>query len=75
MKKKLVFPLLSTGLLVSAVGCARPGEFGYTPAYTAKERGNIIARAWDNDGKQLSDDIDSLLMLRPQSRLTPWNMR
>lgn len=75
MTKKLVYPMLAAALVVSAVGCARPGEFGYTPAYTAKERYNIIARAWDNDGKQLSDDIDSLLLLRPQSRLTPWNMR
>src|SRR5262245_55858272 len=31
-------------LLVS--GCARPWELGWTPAYTADERGNQILRNW-----------------------------
>lgn len=75
MKKTLGIAAVLAGVVGLAAGCARPGELGYTPAYTAKERYNLIARAWDNDGKQLSDDIDSLLLLRPQSRLTPWNMR
>lgn len=74
MKKLTVLALLGSAL-VSAVGCARPGEWGYTPAYTATERGNKIARNWDNEGKMSQDDIDSVLLLRPQSRLSPWNMR
>src|SRR5437667_5235173 len=37
------------GLLVGlatlgAAGCARPGEWGYSPAYTANERNQMIAR-------------------------------
>jgi hypothetical protein len=78
MKKFTVVALVAATLapaLTLSVGCARPGEFGYTPAYTTKERANIIARGWDNDGKMLMDDVDSILLLRPQSRLTPWNIR
>lgn len=71
---KLVALLLVAGA-ASLTGCARPGEFGYTTAYTTKERANVIARHWDNEGKMAMDDIDSLLLLRPQSRLTAWNMR
>ena len=56
-------------------GCARPGEFGWTPAYTTRERGQIIARNWDFEGKQTQDDIDHALLLRPSSRLTIWNIR
>ncbi len=56
-------------------GCARPNEFGYTPAYTTKERGDMIARNWDYEGKQSMDDIDSLLLLRPAGRLTIWNVQ
>jgi hypothetical protein len=60
---------------LSSVGCARPGEFGYTPAYTTKERGEQIARNWDYEGKQSQDDIDSMLLLRPASKLTIWSVR
>ena len=72
--------IVSVGLIAVAAasvlgGCARPGELGYTPAYTARERGQQIARHWDNEGKMTQDDIDSLLLLRPQSSLTPWNIR
>jgi hypothetical protein len=58
-----------------ATGCARPGEFGYTPAYSTKERGDQIARTWDYDGKQGMDDLDSILLLRPPSRMTIWSVR
>lgn len=76
MKKLSVVALIvvASGLSL-ATGCARPGEMGYTPALTTKERVNEIARGWDNDGKMMQDDIDSVLLLRPESRLTPWNLR
>lgn len=74
MKKLTVLALIGSAL-VSIVGCARPGELGHTPALTTKERYNAIARNWDNEGKQSQDDIDTLLLLRPQSRLSPWNFR
>jgi hypothetical protein len=74
MKKLAIFALIAAGVM-SAVGCARPGELFYTPAYTARERADQIARNWDNEGKMSQDDIDHFLLLRPQSRLTTWNMR
>jgi hypothetical protein len=73
MKKLTTLLVLSAAML--AVGCARPFEFGWTPAYTATERGQMISRNWDYEGKQLMDDIDTALLLRPASHLTIWNVR
>jgi hypothetical protein len=68
--------LLLVGLLaLVAGGCALPFEIGWSPAYTARERHHMIARNWDYEGKQLIDDLDSALLLRPSSRLTLWNVR
>jgi len=74
MKKMLTATLLGLAGL-STVGCARPFEWGYSPAYTADERHKLIARNWDNEGKQIFDDIDMILLLRPQGNLTIWNVR
>ena len=49
-------------------GCATPG-------YTAEERNQLIARNWDYEIRQASDDFDHVLLLRPASRLTVWNVR
>lgn len=73
--KKFALPVLGLVGVMVGVGCARPGELFYTPAYTATERYNMIARNWDNEGKMSQDDIDSVLLLRPESTLTPWNLR
>ena len=73
MKKLTTILVLGAAMLT--VGCARPFEFGWTPAYTATERGQLIARNWDYEGKQLMDDIDTALLLRPASHLTIWNVR
>ena len=61
--------------LIGGIGCARPFELGYTPAYTAHERDQQIARNWDYEGKQLVDDFDHALLLRPAGRMTIWNVR
>ena len=73
--KKVASALLLTvlGLLMS--GCARPFEWGWSPAYTADERHKMIARNWDYEGKQMFDDIDHALLLRPAGHLTEWNVR
>ncbi len=68
----LVGVLMVGGL---TVGCARPNEIGYTPAYTTQERGDQVARDWDLEGKEMQDDIDHDLLLRPQSHLTIWNVQ
>lgn len=75
MKRTLSVSALLTLSLALFTGCARPGEFGYTMGLTTKERGNAIARNWDNEGKILMDDVDSFFLLRPQTALTPWNIR
>jgi len=67
MKSLALIALLAGALFVNT-GCATPG-------YTAHERNQMIARGWDYDIKQASDDWDSLLLLRPASRLTVWNVR
>ena len=67
MKALLLFGLLSAAALLSA-GCATPG-------YSATERNQQIARNWDYEFKQASDDFDHLLLLRPASRLTTWSVR
>ena len=66
--------ILAVGGLIGT-GCARPNEIGYTPAYTTKERGDQVARNWDYEGKQMQDDIDHVLLLRPASHLTIWNVQ
>ena len=72
--KKLVALLLLGGSLIST-GCARPNEVGWTPAYTLREREQLILRNWDYEGKQTQDDIDTILMLRPAGHLTIWNVQ
>ena len=67
MKTLALIGLLS-GAMFLTVGCATPG-------YTAQERNQQIARNWDYEIKQASDDFDHLLLLRPASRLTVWNVR
>ncbi|HEV7299373.1 MAG TPA: hypothetical protein VGN72_08415 [Tepidisphaeraceae bacterium] len=66
--KRLALLVLAAGLTGLSTGCA-------TPAYTAAERNAMIARNWDYEIKQASDDWDSILLLRPASRLTIWNVR
>jgi hypothetical protein len=62
-------------LAIAATGCARPGEVGWSPAYSRKELNQQIARNWDWEGKQIIDDIDHALLLRPMGHLTLWNLR
>ena len=66
--KLLALASLLAVTLLGASGCA-------TPAYSARERDQIIARNMDLDRKQIIDDFDSLMLLRPASRMTIWNVR
>ena len=68
MKKSLFAVLLLTAASITSTGCA-------TPAYSANERGQMIARNWGFEAKQINDDIDAILLLRPASRLTIWHIR
>ena len=77
MKKFSTLLCLSAVAFVAtfASGCARPNEWGYTVAYTDKERGDQILRNWDLEGKEMNDDIDEALMLRPVGHLTIWSVQ
>ena len=66
---KTVFALVVlAGSLLSLGGCA-------TPAYSTHERWQLITRNWAAEERQMQDDIDSLLLLRPMSRLSIWHIR
>jgi hypothetical protein len=66
--KTMLLVVLLAGMSFLLSGCA-------TPAYTAGERFQMIARNWDYEWRQAQDDIDTVLLLRPSSRLTVWNVR
>jgi hypothetical protein len=73
MSKLSLFSALAVAAMLST-GCARPGEIGYSSAYTLQERDDLIARNWDLQGKAMVDDIDHVLLLRPASNMTIWNV-
>jgi len=73
MKKIIAALLLLTAGL--STGCARPNEVGWTPAYSWRERQQLVLRNWDYEGKQKDDDIDDALLLRPATHLTLWDVR
>lgn len=78
MKSLAMLSLAAAAMMVS-VGCAKhytlDNDFGATPAYSSTERYQQIYRSWDYDGKQAMDDIDSVLLLRPPSHMTKWNVQ
>ncbi len=75
MKRVAIFMLLA-GLL-STTGCAYrlDNDWGSTPGYSSRERNFMIDRNIDYEGKQIIDDFDSILLLRPASRMTIWHVR
>jgi hypothetical protein len=57
-------------------GCSMFFSSGFaTPAYSGHERGQLIARDQNYEWRQAQDDIDHVLLLRPASSLTIWNVR
>ncbi len=59
---------LLAGSLFLIAGCGTPG-------YSAQERNQQISRNWGYEWDQASDDLDHLLLLRPASHLTMWNVQ
>jgi len=76
MKKTLA--LMGLLALVTS-GCAKTyrldNDWGSAPGYTSNERYQAIDRNWDYEGKQATDDVDHVLLLRPASHLTVWNVQ
>lgn len=67
--KRFVMSALLSGVVVLSGGCLG------TPGYSGVERNRQIARNWSFEGGQAVDDFDHILLLRPPSRMTTWNIR
>jgi hypothetical protein len=67
MKKLALLCLTMTGLFM-ATGCE-------TPVLSSRERSQQISRNMGLEWQMLQDDVDHLLLLRPVSTLTRWNVR
>ena len=61
-------------LLFFVAGAALLSGCGGTPAYTQQERYAQIDRNFGTDYDQLADDIDHMLLLRPNGTLSSWNI-
>lgn len=69
LSKRSILPALGVAsLLAGSIGCS-------TPAYSSKERGQMIARNMGMEWKMLQDDVDEALLLRPMTNLSRWNIR
>jgi len=66
--------LLICSLAVMALGMFAAGCAEETPAYSANERYGQISRNWHTEAEQMNDDVDSFMLLRPESRLSVWNV-
>lgn len=75
LAKTAIASIALASLALINSGCARPFELGWGVAYSADERGKLIARNWDYEGKQLVDDVDSIFLLRPMGQLTYWSLK
>ena len=66
--KSLFALIVLAGMAMTMPGCN-------TPAYSTRERHQMWARTWRYEWEQAQDDIDMVLLLRPPSRMTIWNVR
>ncbi len=75
--RKLTVPTLLLAGLALLGGCHHHNnvDWGAPPAYSSHERWHMIGRNWDFEGQQKDDDIDSLMLWRPASRMTIWHVR
>lgn len=66
--KSLFALIVLAGMAITMPGCN-------TPAYSTRERQQLWGRTMRYEWEQAQDDIDSVLLLRPPSRMTIWNVR
>ena len=69
MKSLAAVLLVLCGMLLTCGGCAD------TPVYSGHERAQIIGRNWGYEYREMQDDIDHFLLLRPSTRLSIWHVR
>lgn len=76
---KLTLALVAGFSAVLVGGCMdarinKVDPFG-TPAYSGIERGEMISRNWEMEWRMMNDDIDTVMLFRPVSSLSVWNVR
>jgi hypothetical protein len=68
------------GLSTLASGCASPAYSGGLPTIQfpeekpTGENANNTLRNWHYESRQLTDDINSVLLFQPAARGTKWNV-
>jgi uncharacterized lipoprotein YmbA len=79
--KALLIGLLAAGAVPFMTGCATPGYSGGMPTAripaqraTGENANRILRNLWI-ENMQLAEDINSVLLLDPPSRLSIWNLR
>jgi hypothetical protein len=76
---KLMLTLVACGFMFLAGGCMDSRidkvDVFATPGYSGAERGDLIARNMEMEWRMINDDVDTLLLLRPMSGLSLWNVR
>lgn len=80
--KILTIGLLAAGLLLPmSTGCATPAYSGGLPTIkfpqekATGENANRVVRNWHLENRQMIDDINSVLLLDPVSKMSKWHMR
>jgi hypothetical protein len=68
MKRLALLALVAVPAFTS--GC----QLFNTPALTADERFAQIGRNWTYEYEQIGDDVDHALLLRPEGRMSIWNI-
>ena len=80
--KTLTIGLLAAALVLPlTTGCATPAYSGGLPTIKfPKEKGtgenaNRVVRNWHLENRQMIDDINSILLFDPVSKMSKWHMR
>ena len=78
--KYLLLAVLLAGIPLTT-GCATPAYSGGLPTIkfpeerATGENANNIVRNWIVESKQITDDLNTVWLLDPVSRLSKWNLR
>jgi hypothetical protein len=82
LMKTLTIGLLAAGLMLPMItGCAAPAYSGGLPTIkfpeekATGENANRVVRNWHLENRQMIEDINSVLLFDPVSRMSKWHMR
>jgi hypothetical protein len=78
--KTLLLLVAMLGLGMLSTGCATPGYSGGLPTIQfpeekpTGENANNVLRNWHFENRQMIDDINSVLLFEPPTKLSKWNI-